>query len=179
MRAAIITISTSKAAGEGVDESGPALVALARSIGAEVAGAEVIPDGQEQIEARLRHWSDVERCELVLTSGGTGFAPTDVTPEATRKVIEREAPGIGEAMRAASREHTSHWMLSRAVAGIRGRTLIVNFPGNPKSVRETAQALAPALPHAVALLCGDRGGHAAHERAPQPATRAGDGKDAG
>ena len=179
MRAAIITISTSKAAGEGVDESGPALAALARSIGAEVAGAEVIPDRQERIEARLRHWSDFERCELVLTSGGTGFAPTDVTPEATRNVIEREAPGIGEAMRAASREHTSHWMLSRAVAGIRGRTLIVNFPGNPKSVRETAQALAPALPHAVALVSGDRGEHAAHESTPHPATGDSDGKDAG
>jgi molybdopterin adenylyltransferase len=178
MRAAIITISTSKAAGEGVDESGPALADLARSIGAEISGAEVVPDRQEEIEACLRHWSDVERCELVLTTGGTGFAPTDVTPEATRQVIEREAPGIGEAMRAASREHTSHWMLSRAVAGLRGRTLIVNFPGSPKSVRETAQALAPALPHALALLTGERGEHEAHER-PGSATRASDGTDAG
>src|SRR5207253_8524554 len=135
-------------------------------IGAQLAGADVIPDDRSEIETRIRHWSDVERCELVLTSGGTGFAPTDVTPEATRAVIEREAPGIGEAMRAASREHTPHWMLSRAVAGIRGRTLIVNFPGNPRSVGETAQAIAPALPHALALLSGEGVDHTAHGRAP-------------
>jgi molybdopterin adenylyltransferase len=112
------------------------------------------------IERRLRHWSDERKCDLVLTSGGTGFSPTDVTPEATRAVIEREAPGIAEAMRSASREHTPHWMLSRAVAGIRGRTLIVNFPGNPKSIRETAAALAPALPHALALLADRPTSHA-------------------
>jgi molybdopterin adenylyltransferase len=152
MRAAILTISSSKARGEGTDESGPALVQFARSLGAEVEGTDLLPDDRAEIESRLRHWSDERHCDLVLTSGGTGFAPTDVTPEATRAVVEREAPGIGEAMRAASREHTPHWMLSRAVAGIRGRTLIVNFPGSPKSVRETADAIAPALPHALALL---------------------------
>jgi molybdopterin adenylyltransferase len=162
MRAAIITISTSKANGEGKDESGPALADLARSMGAELAGSDLIPDDRSEIESRLRHWSDRERCELVLTSGGTGFAPTDVTPEATSAVLDREAPGIGEAMRAASREHTPHWMLSRAVAGIRGRTLIVNFPGNPRSVRETADAIAPALPHALALLAGERTSHEPH-----------------
>jgi molybdenum cofactor synthesis domain-containing protein len=159
MRAAIITISTSKANGEGTDESGPALADFARSLGAEIAGSDLIPDDRDQIESRLRHWSDRERCELVLTSGGTGFSPTDVTPEATQAVLDREAPGIGEAMRAASRQHTPHWMLSRAVAGIRGRTLIVNFPGSPKSVRETADAIAPALPHALALLAGEPTSH--------------------
>jgi molybdenum cofactor synthesis domain-containing protein len=147
-----VTISSSKARGEGPDESGPALVEFARSLGAEVEGTEVIPDDSDQIESRLRHWSDERGCDLVLTSGGTGFALTDVTPEATKAVLEREAPGIAEAMRAASRDHTPHWMLSRAVAGIRGRTLIVNFPGNPKSVRQTADAIASALPHALALL---------------------------
>ena len=152
MRAATISISTSKAEGDGVDEGGPALAELARSLGAEIDGSDMIPDDRELIEQRLRHWADERGCDLVLTSGGTGFSPTDVTPEATRAVIERDAPGIAEAMRAASREHTPHWMLSRAVAGIRGRTLIVNFPGNPKSIRETAAALAPALPHALALL---------------------------
>ena len=90
----------------------------------------------------------------MLTTGGTGFAPSDVTPEATRAVIEREAPGIAEAMRAASRPHTPNWMLSRAVAGIRRRTLIVNFPGSPKSIRQVGDEIAPAIPHAVALLSG-------------------------
>jgi molybdopterin adenylyltransferase len=154
VRAAVLTISTSKARGDGEDESGPALVEFARSLGAEVEGTDVIPDDRDEIESRLRHWSDDRSCDLVLTSGGTGFAPSDVTPEATKAVLDREAPGIAEAMRAASREHTTHWMLSRAVAGIRGRTLIVNFPGSPKSVRETADAIAPALPHALALLAG-------------------------
>jgi molybdenum cofactor synthesis domain-containing protein len=155
VRAAIVTVSTSKAAGEGEDESGARLVGLAERRGAEVAGRDLIPDDRPRIEERLRHWADAERCELVLTTGGTGFAPSDVTPEATRAVLEREAPGLAEAMRAAAREHTRHWMLSRAVAGIRGSTLIVNFPGNPRSIDESAEAIADALPHAVALL-GER-----------------------
>jgi molybdopterin adenylyltransferase len=160
MRAAIVTVSTSKseAAGEG-DESGERLAALAAELGAEVAGRDVIPDDRALIAERLRHWADSQGCELVLTTGGTGVAPNDVTPEATREVIDREAPGIAEAMRAASREHTQHWMLSRGVAGIRGRTLIVNFPGNPRSIGQAGAAIAAALPHALALLAGERGGH--------------------
>ena len=152
----MITVSTSKAAGEGDDESGPALAELARSLDLEVAGMDLVSDDADAIAARLRHWADEEECALVLTSGGTGFSPTDVTPEATRAIIEREAPGIAEAMRASSRAHTPHWMLSRAVAGIRGRTLIVNFPGNPSAIAETGGALAAALPHALALLAGER-----------------------
>lgn len=152
MRAAIVTVSSSKSRGEGEDESGARLAALAERLGAEVAGRDLVPDDRGRIEERLRHWADEERCELVLTTGGTGFAPSDVTPEATRAVVEREAPGIAEAMRAASREHTPHWMLSRAVAGIRGATLIVNFPGSPRSVEEAGEAIAAALPHAVALI---------------------------
>lgn len=154
MRAALITVSTSKAAGEGEDESGPRLAELARAFGAEVVGRDLVPDDRAAIEARLRHWADAEDCELVLTSGGTGFAPSDLTPEATRAVLDREAPGLAEAMRAASREQTPHWMLSRAVAGIRGRTLIVNLPGSPRGVEQAGAAIAAALPHAVALLCG-------------------------
>ena len=159
MRAAILTISTSRAAGEGGDESGDGLVRFAQSLGAEVAGREVIPDDGELISARLMHWSDAEECDLILTTGGTGFGPGDVTPEATRAVIEREAPGIPEAMRAASRPHTRHWMLSRAVAGIRGSTLIVNFPGSPKSIGEAGEAIEAALPHALELLTGKRSEH--------------------
>jgi molybdopterin adenylyltransferase len=159
VKAAVITISTSKAAGEGVDESGPELAAVADDLGAELAAREVVPDDRARIEEVLRRLADEERCDLVLTSGGTGFAPSDVTPEATRAVIDREAPGIAEAMRAVSREHSPHWMLSRAVAGIRGRTLIVNFPGSPKSIRETASVIAPALPHALSLLAGQPSDH--------------------
>jgi molybdopterin adenylyltransferase len=152
IRAAVITISTSRAAGEGEDESGAALAALAERIGAEVVGREVITDERELIADRLRHWADDEACELVLTTGGTGLGPRDVTPEATRDAVEREAPGIAEAMRLASREHTRHWMLSRALAGTRGRTLIVNLPGNPKAIAEVGEEIAAALPHALDLL---------------------------
>jgi molybdopterin adenylyltransferase len=152
MRAAIITVSTSRAAGGVPDEGGTALAGFAREIGAEVAATEIVPDEQSKIEWALRHYADSEQCDLVLTTGGTGFSPNDVTPEATRAVIQREAPGIAEALRAASREHTRNWMLSRGVAGIRGRTVIVNFPGSPKSIGEAGEAIGPALPHAVSLL---------------------------
>jgi molybdenum cofactor synthesis domain-containing protein len=150
--AAILTVSTSRARGDGEDESGPALAAFAERIGATVVGTEVVPDERELIAGRLRWWCDEGGCELVLTTGGTGLSPDDVTPEATRDVIEREAPGIGEAMRAASREHTDKWMLSRGVAGTRGRALIVNFPGNPPAIDQAGAAIEAALPHALALL---------------------------
>jgi molybdopterin adenylyltransferase len=158
-RAAVITVSTSKSRGEGVDESGPALAAFAERAGARVIETEVIPDERELIEGRLRWWCDEGGCELILTTGGTGFAPSDVTPEATRAVIEREAPGIAEAMREASREHTPHWMLSRGVAGIRGRSLIVNFPGSPGSIEQAGAAVAESLPHGLALLSGVAASH--------------------
>ncbi|HWD11420.1 MAG TPA: MogA/MoaB family molybdenum cofactor biosynthesis protein [Solirubrobacteraceae bacterium] len=153
-RAAIITISTSKAAGGGgEDESGARLAALAEGIGAEIAGRELIPDDRATIEQRLRHWA-VGGCALILTTGGTGLAPSDLTPEATRAVIEREAPGIAEAMREASRPHTANWMLSRGVAGVRGTTLIVNFPGSPRSIDQAGAGIAAALGHALDLLAG-------------------------
>jgi molybdopterin adenylyltransferase len=154
MRAAILTVSTSKAAGEGEDESGVRLAELASELGAEIVGRDRIRDDRRLIAERLRYWADGGECDLVLTTGGTGFAPSDVTPEATRDVIEREAPGLAEAMRAASKEHTPHWMLSRAVAGLRGRTLIVNFPGNPRSIGQAGAAIAEALPHALDLAAG-------------------------
>jgi molybdopterin adenylyltransferase len=159
MRAAIVTISTSKAAGEGEDESGPRLAALAVELGAEVVGTDLIPDERARIEARLRHWAQGERCALVLTTGGTGLAPSDVTPEATRAVIDREVPGLAEAMRAASREHTPYWMLSRGLAGVCGSSLVINFPGSPRSIEQTAAAIRVALPHALALLAGETPSH--------------------
>lgn len=154
MRVAIITVSTSRAAGEGSDESGDRLEQFARGIGGEVVAREVISDELELIAGRLRHFSDADPCALVLTTGGTGVAPRDVTPEATRVVIEREVPGIADAMRDASRAHTKHWLLSRGVAGVRGRTLIINFPGTPRSIAQAGAAIADALPHAVALMAG-------------------------
>jgi molybdopterin adenylyltransferase len=162
MRAAILTISSSRSRGELPDEGGTALAEFAREIGAEVAGTEIVPDEQSKIEWALRHYSDSERCDLILTTGGTGFSPDDVTPEATRAVIDREAPGIGEAIRSASREHTANWMLSRGVAGIRGGTVIVNFPGSPKSIGEAGEAIGAALPHAVSLLRDGAAGHHEH-----------------
>ena len=153
---AVITISSSKARGEGADESGPALAGYAERIGGRVIGAEVIADDRELIANRLRFWCDDRGCALVLTTGGTGFAPDDVTPEATREVIEREAPGFGEAMRTASREHTPMWMTSRGVAGTRARCLIVNFPGNPPAIEQAGAAIEGAIPHALGLLGGGR-----------------------
>jgi molybdopterin adenylyltransferase len=159
MRAAVITVSTSRAAGAGGDESGDLLREWVGRMGLDLAGSELIADDEEEITTRLRHWADEEECALVVTTGGTGFSPSDRTPEATRAVTDREAPGIAEAMRAASRQHTRHWMLSRAVAGIRGDTLIVNFPGNPKAIAETSDAIAEALPHGLELLAGRRDSH--------------------
>jgi len=158
VRAALITISTSKAAAAGEDESGPKLRQLACDLGAEVEGSDLIPDDRGEIERRLRHWSDERGCALVLTSGGTGLSGDDVTPEATRAVIDREIPGIAEAMRMASRAHTTNWMLARPVAGVRGSTLIVNFPGSPRAIEQVGSELAPGLAHALALI----GGHDPH-----------------
>jgi len=159
--AAVLTISTSRSAGDAKDEGGPALAEYAASLGVKVVGTEVIPDDRELIAGRLRWWADEGGCELILTTGGTGFAPDDVTPEATRDVIEREAPGLAEAMRAASREHTDMWMVSRGVAGTRGRSLIVNFPGNPPAIEQAGAAVRKAIPHALKLLAS-AGGHHGH-----------------
>lgn len=160
LRAAIVTISTSKAAGEGEDESGPRLAALAEEVGAQIAGRDLIPDDRARIEQRLRHWALSEHCELVLTTGGTGLSPSDVTPEATLAVIEREIPGVAEAMRAASRPHTPYWMLSRGVAGVCGASLVINFPGSPRSIEQTGGVLRPVLAHALGLIAGGKVSHA-------------------
>lgn len=160
LRAAVLSISSSRAAGaDAEDLSGAELVRFAEELGAEVVSQELMPDSQNTIEERLRNLADVERCDLILTTGGTGFSPDDVTPEATLAVCDREAPGLAEAMRLVSREYTPHWMLARNRAGIRGATLIVNFPGSPKAIGEAGEAIAGALPHALRLLRGDAGGH--------------------
>ncbi len=157
IRIGILTISDRSARGERADASGPALAnALAQYLpDGTVVETEVVPDVVRQIAEKLAIWADADRLDLVLTTGGTGFAPRDVTPEATRSVIEREAPGLAEAMRAASLRITPHAMLSRAVAGIRGRTLIINLPGSPKAAVENLQTIAAVLPHAIELLRED------------------------
>ncbi|MFN8113404.1 MAG: MogA/MoaB family molybdenum cofactor biosynthesis protein [Solirubrobacterales bacterium] len=160
-RAAILSISSSRADGSASeDESGEGLAAFAESLGATVVARDLIGDDQDLISDHLRYLCDEVGCDLLLTTGGTGFAPDDVTPEATLAVAERSAPGIAEAMRLASREHTPHWMLSRNVAVVRGSTLIVNFPGSPKAIGEAGEAIAEALPHALRLLTGERDSHA-------------------
>lgn len=155
LRAAVLTVSTSRARAGGEDRSGDALAELVGSLGGELAGRELVADDRAAIEDSLCRFADEGGCDLVLTTGGTGFTASDVTPEATEAVVDRRTPGLAEAIRAASAEHTPHWMLSRGSAGIRKRTLIVNFPGNPKAIAECAAALIPALPHAVALLRGE------------------------
>lgn len=166
MRIAILTISDRSARGERPDDSGPLIRQFAQErLAAEVAQADVIPDELAAIRDTLAAWCDQGGVDVIFTTGGTGFAPRDVTPEATRAVIEREAPGLAEAMRAASLQATAHAMLSRAVCGIRGRTLIVNLPGSPKAVRENLATISPALPHAVQLLQGSSSAEAGHRSA--------------
>lgn len=165
MNAAVITVSTAAARGERQDLSGDRLAELAAAAGAEVVAREVIPDDRGQIEAVLRrHAAPGAGTSLIFTTGGTGLTPDDVTPEATRAVIERDAPGFAEAMRAESLRHTPMGMLSRGVCGIAGRTLIVNFPGSPKSIEELFGVIEPVLHHAVATLRREPGAHVDHGR---------------
>ncbi len=152
MQIGILTISDRASRGEYEDKAGPLMVSiLTERTNWQVARQEVVADEVDEIAAALRAWCDAG-VHLILTTGGTGFAPRDVTPEATKAVIERETPGIAEALRAESLKITRHAMLSRGVAGIRGRTLIINLPGNPKAVKENLDILLPVLPHALDLL---------------------------
>ncbi len=151
MRAAVLTVSTTRARGEGEDLSGPALVELCRAAGLETTH-EVVSDDRDAIAGALRRLVDEDDVRFVFTAGGTGMTADDVTPEATREVIERDAPGFAETMRAESRRHTPLGILTRGVSGIRGRTLIVNFPGTPKASRELWPVIEPTLAHTAATL---------------------------
>jgi molybdopterin adenylyltransferase len=155
MRAAILTLSDRCSTGEREDGSGPALKAWLEAHGATVTCTEVIPDEGELISERLVQWSDGGNFDLILTTGGTGVSPRDVTPEATERVVDRLLPGFGEVMRSESMKKTVNAMISRAVAGIRKNTLIINLPGSPKGATECLSFVWPAVPHAVAKIQGD------------------------
>jgi len=154
-RVAVITLSDRSAAGARPDEAGPLAVELLESmVGGILVAQEVLPDNRADLESALRRLCDEETCDLIVTTGGTGLSPRDITPEATRAVIDRDIPGMAEAMRTAGMTKTPHAMLSRAVCGQRGQTVIVNLSGSPKAVREQLESLAPALPHALQMATG-------------------------
>jgi molybdopterin adenylyltransferase len=151
VRGAVLTVSSSLARGDGEDASGPALVELCERAGLEVSH-ETVSDDRAAIAAALRRLADEDRVRFIFTTGGTGLTVDDVTPEATRDVIERDVPGYAETIRADSREHTPLGILTRGVSGVRGRTLIVNFPGNPKAIGQSWPVVEPTLEHAAGLL---------------------------
>src|SRR5829696_117652 len=154
IRAAVLTVSDRSARGEREDESGPVLAELLREAGATVVAREVVSDELEPLAERLRALAERVDVNLVVTTGGTGLGPRDNTPEATRAVVEREVPGIAEAMRAETLSRTPTAMLSRGVCGVRSGALVVNLPGSPKGVRECFAVIRPVLAHAVATLAG-------------------------
>ena len=159
---AILTVSDRSSAGTREDLSGPALADTVKNAGWIVSTTAVVPDDFQQIVDQLIYWADSGDFQVILTTGGTGFSPRDITPEATQTVIERPAPGLAEAMRSGSMKITPHAMLSRAAAGIRKTTLIINLPGSPKGALENFRIIAPVLPHAVQLLEDDDRAEAGH-----------------
>lgn len=155
IRVGVITTSDKGYRGEREDTSGDVIREMVGGLGAEVSFSTVVPDEQEEIKKALIQGVDEMGLDLIVTTGGTGVSPRDVTPDATREVIEREIPGFSEAMRLAGLQKTPHAMISRAVCGVRGQTLIVNLPGSPKAVREGLEVILPALPHTIAKIQGD------------------------
>jgi molybdopterin adenylyltransferase len=162
LRFGILTVSDRSSRGERPDASGPALLEVIQAQGWEVVRREIVADELRLLQDKLLAWAGGGDIDVILTSGGTGFSPRDVTPEATSAIIERPAPGIAEAMRSASLKVTPHAMLSRAVAGILSRTLIINLPGSPAGAVENLQVVLPVLAHAVDLLREDPGAEAGH-----------------
>ncbi len=162
IRIGILTISDRSFRGERDDASGPVLVEMAKKQDWSVVETLIVPDEVDVLRDTLILWADSGDMDIILTTGGTGFAPRDITPEATRSVADKLAPGLTEAMRAESLKVTPHAMLSRSVTGIRGRALIVNLPGSPKAARENLEVVLPVLEHAVQLLREDESAEASH-----------------
>lgn len=161
-RFGVLTVSDRSSRGERPDASGPALVERIKARGWEVPLLAILPDDFNLVRGALSEWADGGRVDVILTTGGTGLAARDITPEATRAVIDREAPGVAEAMRRESAAKSPHAMLSRAIAGLRGSVLIVNLPGSPKAAVENLNTIMPAIEHAVQLLRGDPEAEAGH-----------------
>ena len=162
IRVGILTVSDRSFRGERDDGSGPVLVEIAQQNGWDVVETLIVPDEIDTLRDTLIMWADSGDMDLILTTGGTGFAPRDVTPEATRMMVDKLAPGLTEAMRTESLKITPHAMLSRSVAGIRGRALIVNLPGSPKAARENLAVIQPVVGHAIQLLREDENAEASH-----------------
>lgn len=158
IRAVVITVSDACSRGERKDTSGETLVQLLKELGIAIVATMIVPDDREPLAETIRAFADRADVNLVITTGGTGFSPRDNTPEATRAVIERDAPGLAEAMRMETLKQTPLAMISRGVCGIRSGTLIINLPGSPKGVRESFAVIEPVLDHAIALLGGTPGG---------------------
>ena len=171
IRAGVLTISDKASRGERIDTSGAAITELLATIDAQIGRSEVVPDEPDQIADTLRSWADSDELDVIVTTGGTGLGPRDVTPEATAEVIERPVPGLSELMRSAGLKHTPMAALSRGVSGVRGRCLIVNLPGSEKGVRQNLSAVIDLLPHAVELLRGRVGDHPPQADASQPRAR--------
>jgi molybdopterin adenylyltransferase len=162
MRTGILTVSDRASRGERQDASGPAVKKIVLELGWEVVSTSILPDDLARISAKLAEWADSCTIDVILTTGGTGFSPRDITPEATAAILHRPAPGLAEAMRQVSLQVTPHAMLSRAIAGIRGRTLIINLPGSPRAAAENLAVVIPVLPHAVQLLSEDPAAETGH-----------------
>jgi len=154
-KAGIITVSDKGSQGKRQDLSGPAIAEMLAGAAIQIRKTLIIPDEVDQISEAIIQFADIEKLDLILTTGGTGVSPRDLTPDATRKVIDKDVPGMAEAMRYASMKITPHAMISRAVAGIRGRCLIINLPGSPKAARENLAVVLPALQHAIEKMKGD------------------------
>ena len=158
IRTAVLVVSDRVSSGSQVDQSGAEAETLLSAWGADMVHRDTVPDEDASIRERLLHYSDRDRLDLVVTSGGTGFAPRDITPETTRSILEKPAPGLSELLRRETASFTPFAVLSRGTAGIRGKTLFINLPGSPKGVRQCLEVLKPVLPHAIQVVRGDAGG---------------------
>jgi molybdopterin adenylyltransferase len=163
LKTGILTISDKGSRGQREDKSGDVIKELLSNIKSDVVGYEIIPDEREMISRKLSEWADTDTMDLILTTGGTGLSSRDVTPEATLSILDKNVPGITEAMRVKTLEKTPMAMLSRAVAGIRRKCLIINLPGSPKAVRECLEAVLPAIPHAIEIIKGEVTEHSFQE----------------